>query len=89
MGTTAGVSQNGPFHLISIPPLTLFVSRFVVVQSLKDQSADAQSSLFRTKIVNLGINQGSHVACATFNCVFCNMIADLTFQMRKVWVTRN
>ena len=26
---------------------------------------------------------------ATFNCVFCDFTAHLTFQMRKVLVTRN
>lgn len=36
--------------------LNLLVSRFVVAQYLKEQSADALSSLFCTKIANLEIN---------------------------------
>ena len=55
-------------------------SRFVVTQSLENQSADVQSSLFRTKIANLGINGDSRT---TFNCALCDLIAHLTLRWER------
>ena len=61
--------------------LNLLVSRFVVPQSLKQESADAQSSLFRKKNCKPRDK-------LSLNGVFCDFIAHLTL-MRKVLMTRN
>ena len=68
---------------------SLFLSRFVVAQSLKEPSAGPQSSLFRTKFaiwikIKAAILHFDDVT--TVNCALCDLIAHLTFQMRKVSV---
>ena len=63
----------------------MLISRFVAAQSLKEQSADAQSS---QRIANLGIKIEAATLhfddVVTFNCALCNLIAHLTFEIRKV-----
>ena len=76
-------------------PLSLFLSRFAVhvAQSLKEPNAGPQSSLFCMKFANSEQKIKAAILhfndIMTVNCALCDLIAHLTFRMRKVSVTRN